>query len=71
MAVIGSVVTLVVLAMTPHTPENMFKRLGMFIFEYILLFNVIGLLCGFGFFSGTSLGPLLDAVIKIEPRLVL
>ena len=27
------------------------------------------MLCCFGFFSGTSLGPLLDAVISINPRL--
>ena len=64
--------TLVVLGVTPHTQENLFKRLGMFnTFKYVSLSNVIGLLCGFGFFSGTSLGPLLNAVIEIEPRLVL
>ncbi|XP_003384460.1 PREDICTED: bax inhibitor 1-like [Amphimedon queenslandica] len=55
-AVIGSVVCMVALGMTQNTPENMTKRLG--------------LLCGFAFFSGTSMGPLLEAVIDIEPSIV-
>jgi FtsH-binding integral membrane protein len=30
----------------------------------------LGLLCGFGFFTGLSLGPLLDFVIDINPQIV-
>ena len=30
----------------------------------------VGLLAGFAFLSGTSMGPLLEAVIDIEPRWV-
>lgn len=56
LAVIGSLILLFALAATPHTPENLKKRLGM--------------LCGFGFCTGMSLGPLLDVVIDINPSII-
>jgi len=56
LAVIGSFILLFALAATPHTKENVKKRLGM--------------LCGFGFCTGFSMGPLLSAVIDINPSII-
>ncbi|XP_077997537.1 putative Bax inhibitor 1 [Glandiceps talaboti] len=47
---------IILLAMTPHTRENELKRLGY--------------LAAFSFFTGLSLGPLLDAVIDIDPSII-
>lgn len=56
LAVIGSLILLLSLRFTPHTPENTPKRLAM--------------LCGFGACTGFSLGPLLDVVIDINPSII-
>jgi len=56
LAVIGSLLLLLGLAFTPHTPENTPKRIGM--------------LCGFGACTGFGLGPLLQAVIDINPGII-
>jgi FtsH-binding integral membrane protein len=54
LAVLGSLGCIFGLHMTPHTRDNFAKRMGM--------------LGAFAFFSGMSLGPLLDMAIRIEPR---
>lgn len=54
LTLIGSVVVLVLLATTPHSPDNNKKRVA-----YLL---------GFALLAGVSLGPLLQAVIHINPR---
>jgi len=56
LTVLGSLGFMLALHMTPHTPSNFFKRMGF--------------LAAFAFFSGMSLGPLLDMVIRIEPSIV-
>ncbi|KAL5468828.1 hypothetical protein EMCRGX_G029950 [Ephydatia muelleri] len=56
LASLGSIVILLVLYATPHSVENLKKRLG--------------LLCGFGFCSGISMGPLLHAVVEINPSII-
>ena len=54
LTVLGSLGCLFALHVTPHTRENFAKRMAM--------------LGAFAFFSGMSLGPLLDMAIRIEPR---
>ncbi|CAI8043215.1 Probable Bax inhibitor 1 [Geodia barretti] len=55
LAVLGSIGLLFAIMFTPHTPENVTKRLGF--------------LCAFGACTGVSLGPLLGAVADIQPRI--
>ncbi|XP_070569540.1 probable Bax inhibitor 1 [Ptychodera flava] len=56
MATLASIGLLILLGITPHTKENQVKRLGF--------------LAGFAFFTGVSLGPLLDRVIEIDPSII-
>lgn len=56
LSAIGSIILMIALSVTPNTPQNQPKRLGM--------------LCGFGVCSGLSLGPLLNAVIDINPSII-
>ncbi|XP_064646507.1 probable Bax inhibitor 1 [Lineus longissimus] len=51
-----SIGLLVLLGITPNTRENLMKRLGM--------------LVGFAFCSGISMGPLMSMVIQINPSIV-
>lgn len=53
---IGSILLLVLLAFTPSNGKNQKLRLGY--------------LSGFAFFTGLGLGPLMDAVIQIDPSIV-
>lgn len=53
---IGSIACIIGLAVTRGNHDLAAKRLGM--------------LCGFGFCSGTSMGPLIQAVIEIDPSIV-
>lgn len=53
---LGSLGFMLALHMTPHSPENFGKRMGF--------------LTAFAFFSGMSLGPLLDMAMRIEPSIV-
>ena len=55
LTIIGSIGLLILLGMTPHSPANQTKRLWY--------------LTGFAFLSGIGLGPLMDLVIRIDPRL--
>ena len=55
LTIIGSIGLLILLGMTPHNPANQTKRLCY--------------LTGFAFLSGIGLGPLMDLVIRIDPRL--
>jgi FtsH-binding integral membrane protein len=55
-SVLGSIILIFALMATPHTPENVPKRLGF--------------LCGIGGFTGFSLGPLLAAVANIDPSII-
>jgi len=45
---------ILLLVMTPHQPENQTKRLGF--------------LGGFALLTGLGLGPIMDAVMIIDPR---
>ncbi|CAI8042068.1 Probable Bax inhibitor 1 [Geodia barretti] len=56
LAVLGSIGLLFAIMFTPHTPENVTKRLGF--------------LCAFGACTGVSLGPLLGAVADIQPSII-
>ncbi|XP_013386111.1 probable Bax inhibitor 1 [Lingula anatina] len=56
LTLIGVIGLMIALSMTANTPENQPKRLAM--------------LGGFAFFSGMSLGPLLDVVIEINPSII-
>jgi len=53
---LASIGLLILLALTPNTKENQIKRLGM--------------LTGFAFFTGISLGPLMDMVIEIDASII-
>jgi FtsH-binding integral membrane protein len=52
----GSLGCLFALHVTPHSAENFSKRMAM--------------LSGFAFFSGMSLGPVLDMAIRVDPSIV-
>ena len=52
----GALGLMLVLACTPHNPQNTSKRMA-----YLTLF---------AFLSGMGLGPLMDYVIRLDPRLV-
>jgi FtsH-binding integral membrane protein len=56
LTIVGSIGLLIMLGVTPHTPENEGKRFGCLI--------------GFSFFSGMALGPLLDVAIMVDPSIV-
>jgi FtsH-binding integral membrane protein len=56
LTLIGSIVLLILLSTTPHSPLNTKKRLGYFL--------------SFAGLAGVSLGPLLDAVIQINPSII-
>jgi len=51
-----SIGLLLALGLTPHSNENVGKRMAM--------------LLGFSFFTGLGLGPLMDMVIRINPEIV-
>lgn len=56
LSALGGLGLLFLLKSTPHTAENVSKRMAY--------------LTGFGFLSGLGLGPLLDAVIRIDPSII-
>merc|ERR1711976_1069148 len=56
LSALGALGLVIMLQMTPHTPENMNKRMGY--------------LFGFAFLSGLGLGPLMDYVIRLEPSII-
>jgi len=53
---IGQIVALIALTSTPHRKETLFMRLG--------------LLAGFGFLTGCSMGPLINYALFVDPRIV-
>jgi len=56
LTVLASLGLLILLGVTPHSPENQAKR--------------VAILTGFAFFSGMALGPVMDIVIQIDPSIV-
>lgn len=56
LSALGSVGLVVLLSMSTDNAKNFYSRLGM--------------LLGFGFLTGNSIGPLLDRVIALNPQIV-
>lgn len=57
MSGLGSIGLAIYLSMSQEDPKNFYTRLG--------------LLLGFGFLTGNTIGPLLDMVIAVEPQVVI
>eukprot|EP01135_Chromosphaera_perkinsii_P004152 Nk52_evm59s270 gene=Nk52_evmTU59s270 len=56
LGLLATIGCLVMVMMTPNTPETSTLRFAYF--------------CGFGFFKGLSIGPLLDVVLMIDPSII-
>lgn len=56
LSALGSLALVLLLSGIPHTPKNLYMRLGMLI--------------GFGLLSGHSMGPLLAHVARVNPQII-